>query len=103
MENVMGAAARGLNDYGFLGGAQVDPYGNLNTTVIGDYVQPKVRLPGSSGANDIDTYCWRTIYPMRHDKMRFVEKLDFMTMPGYLTVQERERGQACRRTPDRIE
>jgi glutaconate CoA-transferase subunit B len=84
MDNVMAAAARGFIDYGFLGGAQVDPYGNLNTTIIGNYEAPKSRLPGSGGANDIGTYCWNTIYMMRQDKMRFVEKCDFITTPGYL-------------------
>lgn len=85
MDNVMGAAARGLVDYGFLGGAQIDAYGNLNTTVIGDYGNLKARLPGSGGANDIGSACWQTIIVMRHDKQRFVEKLDFLTTPGYLT------------------
>lgn len=85
MDNVMGAAARGLVDYGFLGGAQIDAYGNLNTTVIGDYRNIKARLPGSGGANDIGSACWQTIIIMRHDKQRFVEKLDFLTTPGYLT------------------
>lgn len=85
MDNVMSAAARGLIDYGFLGGAQVDMYGNLNSTIIGTYDKPKARFPGSGGANDIGSLCWQTIYIMRHDKQRFVEKLDFLTTPGYLT------------------
>jgi glutaconate CoA-transferase subunit B len=85
MDNVMCAAARGLIDYGFLGGAQIDPYGNLNTTIIGNYASPKSRLPGSGGANDIGSLCWQTILIMRHEKRRFVEKLDFLTTPGYLT------------------
>jgi glutaconate CoA-transferase subunit B len=84
--DVMEAAARGFVDYGFLGGAQIDAYGNLNTTVIGtDHDRPKVRLPGSGGGNDVGTSCWRTIYIMRHDRHRFVERLDFLTTPGYLT------------------
>jgi glutaconate CoA-transferase subunit B len=82
--DVMEAATRGLIEYGFLGGAQIDPYGNLNSTVIGDHDRPKVRLPGSGGANDVGSLCWRTIAIMKHDKRRFVEKLDFMTTPGYL-------------------
>jgi glutaconate CoA-transferase, subunit B len=85
MDNVMGAAARGLIDYGFLGGAQIDRYGNLNTTIIGAYDRPKARFPGSGGANDIGSLCWQTIMIMRHDKQRFVEKLDFLTTPGYLS------------------
>jgi glutaconate CoA-transferase subunit B len=83
---VMEAAQRGLVEYGFLGGAQIDAYGNLNTTFIGeDHDRPKVRLPGSGGGNDVGSSCWRTIYIMRHDRRRFVEKLDFLTTPGYLT------------------
>ena len=72
-------------DYGFLGGAQIDPYGNLNSTVIGDHDHPKVRLPGSGGGNDVGSHCWRTIAIMKHDKLRFVEKVDFITTPGYLS------------------
>ena len=83
--DVMEAAQRGFIEYGFLGGAQIDPYGNLNSTVIGDFDHPKVRLPGSGGGNDVGSHCWQTIAIMRHDKRRFVEKLDFVTTPGYLT------------------
>ena len=85
MDYVMGMAQQGLVDYGFLGAAQIDRYGNLNTTVIGDYGSPKVRLPGSGGANDVGSLCTRTIILMRHDKLRFMNKLDFLTTPGYLT------------------
>ena len=83
--DVMETAQRGLIEYGFLGGAQIDPYGNLNTTVIGPYDRPKVRLPGSGGANDVGALCWRTIAIMKHEKKRFVERVDFLTTPGYLT------------------
>ena len=83
--DVMETAQRGFTEYGFLGGAQIDPYGNLNSTVIGDFYHPKVRLPGSGGGNDVGSHCWQTIAIMRHDKRRFVEKLDFVTTPGYLT------------------
>ena len=82
--DVMETATRGLIEYGFLGGAQIDPYGNLNSTVIGDHERPKVRLPGSGGANDVGSLCWRTIAIMKHDKRGFVEKVDFITTPGYL-------------------
>lgn len=82
---VVEAAQRGFIEYGFLGGAQIDPYGNLNSTTIGDHDHPKVRLPGSGGANDVGSHCWRTIAIMRHGKQRFVEKVDFVTTPGYLT------------------
>lgn len=77
-------AQRGFIEYGFLGGAQIDAYGNLNTTVIGDYRHPKVRLPGSGGGNDVGSHCWQTIAIMRQDKRKFVEKVDFITTPGYL-------------------
>ena len=82
--DIMETAQRGFVDYGFLGGAQIDPYGNLNTTVIGDYWPPKVRLPGSGGGNDVGSLCWETIAIMRHDRRRFVPKVDFLTTPGYL-------------------
>jgi glutaconate CoA-transferase subunit B len=83
--DIMETAQRGFIDYGFLGGAQIDQYGNLNSTVIGDYYAPKVRLPGSGGGNDVGSFCWHTIAIMRHDKRRFVPKCDFVTTPGYLT------------------
>ncbi len=83
--DIVETAQRGFVDYGFLGGAQIDPYGNLNSTVIGEYDHPKVRLPGSGGGNDVGSHCWRTIAIMRHDKRRFIEEVDFITTPGYLT------------------
>jgi glutaconate CoA-transferase subunit B len=85
MHEVMSAAQAGYIDYGFLGAAAIDVYGNLNTTVIGDWKHPRVRLPGSGGANDIGSFCWRTIYMMRNQSKRtFVDKLDFVTTPGWL-------------------
>jgi len=75
----------GYIDYAFLGAAAMDMYGNLNTTVIGDWDQPKVRLPGSGGANDLGSLCWRTLYIMRNQSARtFMKKLDFVTTPGWL-------------------
>ena len=83
--DIMETAQRGFVDYGFLGGAQIDPYGNLNSTIIGSqHHPPKVRLPGSGGANDVGSLCWETIAIMRHDRRRFVSKVDFVTTPGYL-------------------
>jgi glutaconate CoA-transferase subunit B len=82
---VVETAQRGFIEFGFIGGAQIDAYGNVNSTVIGDYQRPKVRLPGSGGGNDAGSHCWRTIAIMRHDKRRFIEKVDFITTPGYLT------------------
>ncbi|MFO7651779.1 MAG: CoA-transferase [bacterium] len=84
--DIMETAARGFVEYGFLGGAQIDTFGNLNTTVIGKYWPPKVRLPGSGGANDVGSFCWKTIVIMRkHDARSFVPSVDFVTTPGYLT------------------
>ncbi len=84
--DIMETAARGFIDYGFLGGAQIDPYGNLNSTIIGPrHHPPKVRLPGSGGANDVGSLCWRTIIIIRHSRRTFVPKVDFITTPGYLT------------------
>jgi glutaconate CoA-transferase, subunit B len=86
MADIMETCQRGLIDYTFLGGAQIDPYGNLNSTLIGDdYERPKVRLPGSGGANDLASFCWRMLVVTNHDRRRFVEKLDFLTTPGYLS------------------
>jgi len=84
MCDILEACQRGMVDYTFLGGAQIDAFGNLNSTVIGDYDAPKVRFPGSGGANDFASFCWRTLVMTRHDRRRFVEKLDFLTTPGYL-------------------
>jgi glutaconate CoA-transferase subunit B len=83
--DTMETAQRGFIDYGFLGGAQIDAYGNLNSTTIGDHDHPKARLPGSGGGNDVGSLCWVTVAIMQHDKRRFVPKLDFLTTPGYLT------------------
>ena len=68
---------------GFLSGAQVDRFGNLNSTVIGDYASPKVRLPGSGGATEIATNCERIFIVMRHGPRAFVRTLDFLTSLGH--------------------
>jgi glutaconate CoA-transferase subunit B len=68
---------------GFLGGAQVDRFGNLNSTVIGRYAAPKVRLPGSGGATEIATGCQRIYIVMRHHPRAFVQTLDFLTSLGH--------------------
>jgi glutaconate CoA-transferase subunit B len=74
----------GLVDVALLGGAQIDKYGNLNTTVIGPYDKPKTRLPGSGGACEIAINARKTLIIMRLKKRAFVEKLDFLTSPGHL-------------------
>jgi glutaconate CoA-transferase subunit B len=76
---------RGFIDVGFLGGAQVDRYGNLNSTVIGDYHRPKVRLPGSGGAGDIACLSRRTVVIMLHERRRFPEQVDYLTSPGWVS------------------
>jgi glutaconate CoA-transferase subunit B len=68
---------------GILGAAQVDRYGNLNSTCLGDYHQPDVRFPGSGGACDVGSFVGRTMVFIKHEKRRFVEKLDYFTTPGY--------------------
>lgn len=86
MDDIMEACQRGMVDYSFLGGAQIDRYGNLNSTVIGgDYAHPQVRLPGSGGANDLASLCWRTVAIVPHSRRKFVETVDFITSPGYLS------------------
>ena len=75
---------RGNVDVGFMGGAQIDKYGNINATVIGDYAQPKVRLPGSGGSQEIAAWANRCYIMTPHQKRRFPEKVDFMTSAGFL-------------------
>ncbi|MGB9889516.1 MAG: CoA-transferase subunit beta [Anaerolineae bacterium] len=82
----------GRIEVAFLGGAQIDRYGNLNTTVIGDYARPKVRLPGSGGACEIAIHAQQVFIVMRMSRRSFVERLDFLTSPGHLGgAGERER------------
>ncbi|MFC6837939.1 CoA-transferase subunit beta [Halomarina ordinaria] len=74
----------GRLDVGFLGGAQIDKYGNINSTVIGDYDDPTVRLPGSGGACEIAGHVDRTLIVTPHSARRFPEAVDFVTSPGYV-------------------
>jgi len=86
MAEIMEMCQRGVVDYTFLGGAQIDMYGNINSTMVGtDLQHPKVRLPGSGGANDLASLCWQTLVITPHDKRRFAPSVDFLTTPGYLT------------------
>jgi len=85
LAEVMEAAQRGFLEYGFVGAAQIDPFGNLNTTVIGEHARPKVRLAGSGGNCDIGALCWKTIALVpNHNLRKFVDRLDFRTTAGYL-------------------
>jgi glutaconate CoA-transferase subunit B len=82
----------GLIDVGFLGAAQIDRFGNINTTVIGDYEAPTVRLPGSGGACEIAINAGEVFVIMRQSRRSFVERLDFRTSPGNLGgAEEAER------------
>lgn len=74
---------RGYVDIGFMGGAQIDQYGNLNSSFIGDPADPKTRLPGTGGGNDISSLT-NMIVAMKHEKRRFVEQVDFITSPGFI-------------------
>ena len=75
----------GRVDVGFLGAAQLDKFANINTTVIGDYKKPKVRLPGAGGAPEISTSAKEVLIIVKQTKRSFVEKMDFITSPGFLT------------------
>lgn len=89
MPEAMEMTQNGVVSYAFLGGAQIDMYGNLNSTLIGsDYYNPNVRLPGSGGANELGSLAWKTLIIMNHSRKRFVEKIDYITTPGYLSGQE---------------
>jgi glutaconate CoA-transferase subunit B len=82
---------RGNVDVGFLGGAQIDRFGNINATVIGGYEHPKVRLPGSGGSMEIAAWANRCYILTPHQKRRFPEKVDFRTSAGFLSGRaERE-------------
>ena len=71
-------------DLGFVGAAQIDEYGNINTTYIGSFEKPVVRLPGSGGGNDIISSAKRVVIIMTHEKRKMVKKLDYLTSPGFL-------------------
>lgn len=79
-------SASGYMDYGLLGAAQIDPYGNINSTYLGgSFERPERRFPGSGGGNQVASHCWRTMVVIRHEGRRFVPKVDFVTSPGYLS------------------
>jgi glutaconate CoA-transferase subunit B len=85
MNTIFAQAQLGLIDYGVLGATQIDRFGNINSTMIGDdWRRPKKRFPGSGGGNEVASFCWRTIVIMMHEPRRFVPRVDFLTSPGYL-------------------
>src|SRR5438105_5421772 len=83
MSNVMALLAQGLVDLGFIGGAEVDRFGNLNTSYVGDPARPKVKLPGSGGGADIAILSRRWVTLMRHERRRLVKDVSFITSPGF--------------------
>jgi len=94
MNPLMDMASAGLIDYGILGAAQIDMYGNINSTSTGPYESPERRFAGSGGGNEVASFCWKTIIVMQHQKRKFLEKIDFMTSPGYLDGSEGAREKA---------
>jgi len=93
----------GLIDVGFLGGAQVDRFGNINSTVIGDYENPKVRLPGSGGACEISIHAKKIIIILKQNKKTFPKKIDFVTSPGFINEQnQRNKYNMPGRGPDLV-
>src|SRR5436189_4796646 len=83
MSNVMALMAQGRVDLGFIGGAEVDRFGNLNTSYVGEPRAPKVKLPGSGGAPDIACYAKRFVIVMPQEKHRFVERVGYVTSVGH--------------------
>ena len=92
----------GRIDVGFLGGAQIDRHGNINSTVIGDYDDPKVRLPGSGGACEIASNTHRTIIITPHTERRFPDEVDFITSPGYVGGRENREELGLRGGPEAV-
>ncbi len=85
---VMGQLQGGRVDAGFIGGAEIDRFGNINSSYIGDPAAPKVKLPGSGGAADIAAMAGRLIAIMTHDKRRLVDRVGYVTSPGFLAGGE---------------
>ncbi len=81
--NLMAILQRGQADVGFIGAAEVDRYGNVNTSYIGDFRQPKVKLPGSGGGADLASLAHRSVIIVDHDRRRLPERVSFITSPGY--------------------
>ncbi|MED0679421.1 CoA-transferase [Aneurinibacillus thermoaerophilus] len=82
--DVFNQLQRGKIDLAYLGGAEIDKYGNVNTTVVGDYTNPTMRFPGSGGNPDINSLAKRTVFIMVQEKRRFKERVDYITSPGWM-------------------
>jgi glutaconate CoA-transferase subunit B len=94
MNTIFAQAQLGMIDLGVLGATQIDQFGNVNSTMLGqDFTRPLRRFPGSGGANEVLSQCWRTLVVVMHERRRFVRNVDFVTSPGYLdgTPGARER------------
>ncbi len=94
MNTIFAGAQLGMVDLGVLGATQVDRFGNVNSTLLGpDFHRPAKRFPGAGGANEVLSYCWRTIVVILHEPRRFVPRVDFISSPGFLdgTPGARER------------
>ncbi|MDP4104555.1 MAG: CoA-transferase [Bacillota bacterium] len=85
--DVFNQLQRGVIDLAYLGGAEIDQYGNVNTTVVGDYTNPAIRFPGSGGNSDINSLAKRTVFMMVQEKRRFKEQIDYLTSPGWRVRQ----------------
>ncbi len=92
MYSVFGLLQRGYADLGFLGGAEVDRYGNINCTCIGDYFKPQSRLPGPGGNPDINALAKRVVYIMNQEARRFSEHVSYITSPGWRVKRYKEDG-----------
>lgn len=85
MNTACAHASVGMVDYAFLGALQIDPYGNVNSSMLGgDYYHPERRFGGAGGANEMASLAWRTVYLTTQEPKKFVKKLDFISSPGYL-------------------
>ena len=95
MPEIMETCQRGMVDYTFLGGAQIDMYGNINSTMVGkDFDRPKVRFPGSGGANDLASFCWRIMVITPQDKRR-LPMTSICVTTGYLTGKGTRKRRGC--------
>jgi len=105
MNTIFAQAQLGMIDMGVLGATHIDRFGNLNSTMLWpDYHRPGKRFPGGRGANEVLTQCWQAVIVIKHERRRFVKKVDFVTSPGYLnaTPGARERAGLPRTGPWRV-
>jgi glutaconate CoA-transferase, subunit B len=95
--NLLGMMQAGRVDVGFIGGAEIDRYGNINTSYIGDFRAPAVKLPGSGGAADIAAMSQRLLAIMKHERQRLVHRVSYVTSPGYLDGRDARRSAGLKR------